>query len=76
MSDKERFISGVRTQNERLRELLDSLEKGPAPGSSEELGYYDEVLRRVETDLRRLRLDGRQTGKYELRSIYPSPIRF
>ena len=76
MSDKERFISGVRTQNERLRELLDSLEKSPAPGSPEDLGYYDEILRRVETDLRRLRQQGHQTGKYEHRSIYPSPIRY
>lgn len=75
MSDKERFISSVRTQNERLKELLDSLEKSPAPVSPDDLGYYDEVLRRVENDLRRLRLDGHQTGKYEHRLIHPSVIR-
>lgn len=75
MSDRERFISGVRTQNERLRELLDSLEKSSTPAAQDDLGYYDEVLRRVEVDLRRLRQDGHKTGKYERRSVYPSPIR-
>lgn len=76
MSDKERFISGVRAQNERLRELLDSLEQNVRQGSTEDLGYYDEVLCRVIGDLRRLRQQGRQTGKYAYRLLQPSAIRF
>ncbi|MCG3175538.1 MAG: hypothetical protein MOGMAGMI_00471 [Candidatus Omnitrophica bacterium] len=65
MSDEDRFISGVRRQNERLKELLDSLESARSSGLEEDLESCGEVLRRVELDLRRLRREGQRTGKYE-----------
>lgn len=54
MFEKEMIVSGVRRQRDLLDDLLDVLERKARLGD-EEICYNEEVLRRVETSLRRIR---------------------
>lgn len=63
MFEKEVTISSVRKQRDMLKDLVDALEP-KARLADEDLQYCDEVLKRVESTLKRLRKVRRDSGKY------------
>lgn len=63
MFEKEVIISSVRKQRDMLRDLVDALEPKARLGD-EDLQYCDEVLKKVESTLKRLRRVSQDSGKY------------
>ena len=58
MFEKEMMIAGLRKQRDTLKELIDDLEEKPR-FRDEDMEYCGEVLKKVESTLKRLR---RPTG--------------
>jgi ribosome assembly protein YihI (activator of Der GTPase) len=54
MFEREIMIAGLRKEHNALRELIENLEDQPRL-RSQDAHYCDEVLKRVETTLRKLR---------------------
>ena len=65
MFEKEIMIAGLRKQRDALRELVDELE-GKRRVEDQDLRYCEEVMKRVESTLRRLRRPVFSQGKYSV----------
>jgi ribosome assembly protein YihI (activator of Der GTPase) len=63
MFEKEVIISGVRKQRDMLKELVEALEPKSQLGE-DDLQYCEEILKRVESTLKRLRRVRQDSGKY------------